>query len=267
MIEIHQDDVLLESLKHNYAIWHFIRYQRTANIVNEIDGRHVLDTGCGIGLQDFLLMNKTVIGIDLNLENVKEAKRVGRLIEPTENAVCSFLVADLNFLPFRKTFDIILCTEVLEHLKDDKRAVDALLSLLKDNGFLLLSLPNSRRLPIGRLFGLTRRRYMHPLHLREYTISDACKVVKNFCVRIEKIYGIYLDFPPFIVARALFKILKTRRPLVPFRYHIYNELNGLYTRLWLPLERLFYRRAFYIVLVLRKLPTNERTYLLRNQNS
>ena len=120
--------ILFESLQRNYAIWHFIRYERIADIVNGLDGKCVLDVGCGIGLLDFLLSNKMVVGMDIDPQNVREANRIRKKIEPKEDVTHSFVVADLSFLPFRDSFDVIVCSEVLEHLSNDKKALKSMLS-------------------------------------------------------------------------------------------------------------------------------------------
>jgi 2-polyprenyl-3-methyl-5-hydroxy-6-metoxy-1,4-benzoquinol methylase len=46
-------------------------------------------------------------------------------------------------LPFKEnSFDIIICLEVLEHLKDDKKAVLNLSSCIKPGGYLIASVPS-----------------------------------------------------------------------------------------------------------------------------
>lgn len=57
--------ILWENLKHGYAIWHFIRYKRIADFVNDIDGKYFLDVGCGIGLLDLLIANNGIVGSTL----------------------------------------------------------------------------------------------------------------------------------------------------------------------------------------------------------
>lgn len=45
--------------------------------------------------------------------------------------------------PFDKKFDVIYCTEVIEHLNDDMKALQNIRKLLKDDGTLYLSTPRS----------------------------------------------------------------------------------------------------------------------------
>ncbi|MBI4721861.1 MAG: class I SAM-dependent methyltransferase [Candidatus Stahlbacteria bacterium] len=54
-----------------------------------------------------------------------------------------FVRADAQDLPFGdKVFDTVLCTEVIEHLKNDKKAMNEMGRVLRDKGTLILSVPH-----------------------------------------------------------------------------------------------------------------------------
>ena len=49
---------------------------------------------------------------------------------------------DISEIPFESdTFDAIICIHVLEHVENDKRAIDELYRVLKPNGWALISVP------------------------------------------------------------------------------------------------------------------------------
>jgi len=49
---------------------------------------------------------------------------------------------DIHQIPFEKnTFDVVLCNHVLEHVKDDIRAMAEIHRVLKPNGFAILQVP------------------------------------------------------------------------------------------------------------------------------
>ena len=55
----------------------------------------------------------------------------------------SFFGSDLTKLPLKdNSFDIILCNHVIEHIKQDQKALSELLRVLKKGGTLILGTPN-----------------------------------------------------------------------------------------------------------------------------
>jgi len=98
----------------------------------------VLDAGCGKG--PFLKrLRKDVcgVGIDIERAGIKEAKK-------GKESKRRFLVrGDLQNLPFKtETFDIIFCQDVLEHVKEGKKAINEMAFVLKKNGVILISTSN-----------------------------------------------------------------------------------------------------------------------------
>lgn len=162
-----------------------------------------------------------------------------------------YLMADLHFLPFREKFDMIICSEVLEHLCNDKTMLVALLSILRDGGFLIITLPNVLRLKSSQLFRLALRpQRVYTTHFREYKVSDAYYLVRAFPLRIEKITGVYFDFPLF----RIFSLILTSLHLSPkFRFFVENTLFRIHTTPWIEVERLFWHHAYYILITLKHL--------------
>jgi len=253
LMNMRQKTILWENLKHGYAIWHFIRYRRIADFVNDTDGKYLLDVGCGIGLLDLLIANKDIVGVDIDRKNIREAKRIRKTTKLDHNRIHT-LVADLHFPPFRKKFDVIICSEVLEHLTNDKTALAALSSVLNEDGLLLITLPNAIRLEFSELFRLALRpQRMYPAHVREYEVNDAYCLVGGFPLRMEKITGVYFDFPLFHVFSPPIRIPISLRLSPKFRFFVYNALYQIYTTFWIVVERLFWHHAYYILIILKKL--------------
>jgi len=250
--KVRQEVILWENIKHEYAIWYFTRCIRTADFINDIDGKHLLDAGCGIGLLDNLIVNKEIVGIDIDRKNIRDGKQIRKIIKLKDNTVHT-LVADLYFLPFKEKFDIVICTEVLEHLAENRIALATLLSVLREGGFLLITVPNILRLEFSQLARLAlRAKYLCPYHLREYKVSEVYNLIKSFPLRIEKITGVYFDFPLFHVF-----YLPTRVPIrsyipLKFRFFVYRALYRIYATFWMALERLFWHHAYYILIILKK---------------
>ena len=93
-------------------------------------------------LGKFLRAHKTTAyTLDIGCSGSRYARyfpnRVGLDIEKGEGVD---VVGDAHNLPFNdKTFDVVLCTEVLEHLYDPQRAIDEMWRVLRDKGTLLLT--------------------------------------------------------------------------------------------------------------------------------
>lgn len=246
-----------ENLKQGYAIWHFIRYKRIADFVNDTDGKHLLDVGCGIGLLDLLIENKDIVGIDIDRKNIREGNRIRETMKLDQNKIQN-LVADLHFPPFKEKFDLVICSEVLEHLTYDTKALAALLSVINEGGLLLITLPNALRLEFPRLFRLSLRpKRMYPGHLREYKMSDAYALVGTFPLRIEKIMGLYFDFPIFHIFNLLIRVITSLHFSIKFRFFVYEALHQIYATFWMALERLFPYYAYYILVIVRKSSSKE----------
>jgi len=100
-------------------------------------GGRCLNAGCGEGLYAPLLEAfpgfNSIVNIDLS-----RADHILRREDPRHQV----LLGSITALPLADgAFDFCLCSEVLEHVADDSRAVDELARVLKPGGYLLLSVP------------------------------------------------------------------------------------------------------------------------------
>lgn len=103
----------------------------------------VLDTGCGPygGYIAEFHSNVQGIGLDISRENVEESVKISKEHRQSNS---SFLVADIQRMPFRESiFDIIICQDVLEHVRNKQNAVDEMAFSLKRGGKMLISTSNS----------------------------------------------------------------------------------------------------------------------------
>jgi|LGVF01.1.fsa_nt_gb ubiquinone/menaquinone biosynthesis C-methylase UbiE len=103
----------------------------------------VLDAGCGIGYYAFELATKfgcKVNGVDLDAEDIELANKI---IKKTHIQNVEFSVCDISELKFGdETFDIIIFSEVLEHIGDDIRVLNELYRVLNPQGYLIISTPH-----------------------------------------------------------------------------------------------------------------------------
>jgi 2-polyprenyl-6-hydroxyphenyl methylase/3-demethylubiquinone-9 3-methyltransferase len=102
-------------------------------IVGYWQGRHVLDLGCGGGLTTACLAQRgaTVVGCDLSHASLHVASRHIR-------GQAVFACGRAESLPFADaSFDVVWCTDVLEHLPDRPAALCQIARVLKPGGLFL----------------------------------------------------------------------------------------------------------------------------------
>lgn len=119
----------------------FDKYSRTYEIMrmlSQMRFKTLLDVGGAEGYKASLvkeLFNVNVMSSDLSEEACKRAKEIFR-IEST--------VVDIHELPFKNDeFDVVLCSETLEHVKDLDRAVSELLRVARKA--VLITVPHEPR--------------------------------------------------------------------------------------------------------------------------
>ena len=115
-------------------------------------GSKILDLGCGEGRNSLLFTaeNETY-GLDICPK---------RMLLNEENALDksyrTLMVSNAINLPFPEaSFDIVICTEVIEHVSEARQLVEEINRVLKEGGKLILSTPNLVSLGnrLGMMFG------------------------------------------------------------------------------------------------------------------
>jgi SAM-dependent methyltransferase len=111
------------------AVFRSDRIRVTENIIRKTDYKKVLEIGSG----------------DYSFDSVKSGADVSWIkidFSPPCDVVCDFNKEDCR-LPFDdNSFDLIICTEVLEHLLWPQSLLREISRVLCENGFLLVSVPN-----------------------------------------------------------------------------------------------------------------------------
>lgn len=118
----------------------------------------ILDVGCGRGYIDFKLKdcvdknhNLRVVGIDNYKPAIDFADTRKKFLNRDD---CHFKLMDTCKLEFKNNFfDIIICSEVLEHLKDPQAAMKEIYRVLKKGGLAIISTPNKRE---GKLANIAK---------------------------------------------------------------------------------------------------------------
>jgi SAM-dependent methyltransferase len=111
-------------------------------------GNRILDIGCGSGRHTaaaYQCPDATVIGADLRSPDVLEAKKRLEFHDACRihgGGCWALCITDIVHLPFEdNTFDCVICSEVLEHIQEDRNAVGEIIRVLKPGGTLAVSVP------------------------------------------------------------------------------------------------------------------------------
>jgi 2-polyprenyl-3-methyl-5-hydroxy-6-metoxy-1,4-benzoquinol methylase len=178
--------------------------------------RRVLDVGCGRGQIGEILTRQfgcVVTGIELNPEFARACADYQRVI--IGNVEDSTALGQLD-----EPFDVILCGDVLEHLRDPHVPLRAFHRLLTPEGRLLVSVPNVAQVRIrwmhlrGR-WDYTPEGIMDETHLRWFTFASLRSLLKrcgwnqrdfdftvgpNFGEKIKRLPSVKKFLPPNLVA-------------------------------------------------------------------
>ena len=120
----------------------------TLDRLDLLPGARVLDIGCGSGRHTaaaYELPGGRAVGVDINTDDLEAAR--GRLrfhdsVGAHGSGVWALAAADSLNLPFADgVFDLVICSEVLEHIPDHRRALSEATRVLAAGGLLAVSVP------------------------------------------------------------------------------------------------------------------------------
>jgi SAM-dependent methyltransferase len=213
-------------------------------------GTKVLDAGCGNGMLSYQAWKRgaSVVGISINQHEIDGCRAMfNEGYRIPEAALCFENVNLYDMSPAEMSFDAIICTEVLEHVRDDRHICAKFYELLKPGGCVHVTSPNAAH-PYNLAFPLdphergghvrpgytpeTYRRLFEPIGFSLEEVSGLGGPVRQaFNSRIKAIqtrFGPIAGLPLFLAALPLLR-LDPRSPRVPF---------CLYVRARKPIERL-----------------------------
>lgn len=137
----------------------------------------VLDIGSGVGTIDFYLASKgkKVTGIEISQNAVEVAKANAKLFDLDKKI--TFIAAEFPHKVPDKNYDLVIFSEVIEHLEDDQKALQDINKILKPGGLLIITTPSIHAplYKIGLLNGFDRE----VGHLRRYTKEGLAELVKK----------------------------------------------------------------------------------------
>lgn len=185
-------------------------------------GSRILDIGCGVGTIGFYLANKgfTVDGYDASSDAINIANEFKKY-SGFKNI--KFFHEDVQNIKIIEKYNCIICTEVIEHIENDKKMIKKIYALLKHGGILLLSTP-SQNAPLHRL-GFLKKFDREVGHLRRYESEPLLKLFdssKFTVIRCNKVESI-LRNSMFTFSSMGFFIKFIKGPLIPL-FHLFDRV-------------------------------------------
>lgn len=126
------------TLGHPSYVWRSGQ-ERRLNLIRQyarLDGRRVLDIGCGLGayVANFRRYTPHAYGMDVDAPRVQEGRRRG---------IDNLLLAAAESLPFADgSFDVVVLNEVIEHVRDDRATLKEACRVLSPGGEVVIYAPN-----------------------------------------------------------------------------------------------------------------------------
>lgn len=183
----------------------------------------VLDVGCGVGALSLYLASKgaTVDGIDISPRAIKIAQQAGEQVSFSQRV--SFRQAELQTAK-RGRYDFVLCSEVIEHVPDDKVFYARLISQLKPGGVLMLTTPSKENL-LYKL-GYYQAFDQEVGHLRRYTRESLLSLAASQDVTISSLKEVEGPARNILFTSKLGLFVRfLKGPLVP-AFHFFDDASA-----------------------------------------
>ena len=187
------------------------------------DGERVLDVGCGEGRHSWEACkrgNCLVYSLDIEDEKLRKARGVFEFMDKQDeaNGKWNLIKGNTISLPFKDAFfDKIICSEVLEHIPEDRQSVEEMVRVLKNDGVIALSVP--AYLPEAICWRLCTDYHSVPGgHVRIYKAGELVSKLRHNNLQILTTRRKHALHSFYWIARCFFG-MKNEKALIPSLYY------------------------------------------------
>jgi ubiquinone biosynthesis O-methyltransferase len=159
----------------------------------------ILEIGCGKGNICYPLasLGYNVIGIDLNPDSIRYA------LQKKHFDNLNFAIGDAETIKNESKFDLIICSEIFEHLEKPYLLRENLFDLIKTDGLLILTIPNGFG-PYTLIYDIPLRYILKIFnktdpygHKQNFSLNEFTELLKPF-VMYQMKNSDFLSFFPII---------------------------------------------------------------------
>lgn len=163
------------------------------NLLSPNSNDRVIELGCGEGYSLDKVKKGTLVGVDLSSNAIRRANEEVRTKENT-----SLILGDIQRIPVSsKSFDKIICTEVIEHVIDPRGLIEEIIRIARSDATIIVTIPNENLinrvkwvLKKLRLFDILLKNVPHDMnkewHLHSFNLGHFKKISEGL-LKIEEI--------------------------------------------------------------------------------
>ncbi len=186
-------------IKNNFII-RFVEGKRVRDLLKGLDRteKEILEMGCGNGfiLSKINFGNKT--GVDFSKTAIDSCKKKFK-----DSKGFKFVYGNIEKIDLKKKFDVVLCSEVLEHVNNPEKVINNLIK--HSSKKILISVPNDKltdflkklliRLRLFDLFFKGLPRETNEWHLHNFTFNSLKELLKDKVEAIKITRSPWFFFP------------------------------------------------------------------------
>ncbi len=197
---------------------HYDVYKLCRKIIKKKEVKSVLDIGCGIGIKLMKLIEpvcENIYGIDQELSINYARQKYGQK---------NFFIDNIEDpeLKLKQKFDLIICSDVIEHLKNPDKLINYIKKYSDKNSLIVISTPER-----DILRGKNIRQISHWSHVREWNRIELYRYLKNHNLNViyHIVIGSFKIFVDFKLPIKFFKkkVLNRLRTINHFKWKRYKH--------------------------------------------
>lgn len=175
------DKVIIDKIEPTHFVRNFLVMSLVKKYSGKVGIRSVCEIGCGTGSLSCRLgsLGLGVYALDLDKNAIRLARKFNK------NINVRYSSKDVLRIERSEKYDLVVCIEVLEHIKEDRKALAKINRLLKPGGLLLMTVPIHEKY---------RREFDNRSgHIRRYNPAELLKKIKEAGFEIS--YSRHFNFP------------------------------------------------------------------------